>query len=171
MDWKDTLLKIAPTVVSAVAGPLGGAAVMALGEIFGISEPTQDKIKSVIESGGMDGEQLSRLKELEMKLKAEEAERGFKYAELEYKDRDSARQREVATGDKVNRNLAYFIIAAFVAMVGSTLSGFTVVDSALAGTLIGYMSAKAEQILSYYFGSTASGQRKTELLAKAEPIK
>lgn len=171
MSWKDTLIKVAPTVVSAVAGPLGGAAVMALGEIFGISEPTQDKIKNVIESGGMNGEQLSRLKELELRLKAEEAERGFRYADLEFRDRDSARQREVATGDKVNRNLAYFVVAAFVATVICTLMGWAKVESALAGTLIGYLSAKAEQILAYYFGSTQGSQRKTELLAKAESVK
>lgn len=171
MDWKDTLIKVAPTVASALIGPLGGAAVMALGSIFGVEEPTQAKIKNILESGQMTSDQLAELKQLELKLKAEEAERGFRYADLEFRDRDSAREREVKMGDKVNRNLAYLIIASFIGMVVSTLNGWTVVDSALAGTLIGYMSAKAEQVLSYYFGSTANGARKTELLAKAESIK
>lgn len=171
MSWTNTLIKVAPTVASALMGPLGGAAVTALGAIFGVSEPTQAKIKDIIESGQMTSEQLAELKKLEMKLKADEQERGFRYAELEFKDRDSARQREVATGDKVNRNLAYFVVAAFVCMVATTLLGLAKVESALAGTLIGYLSAKAEQILAYYFGSTAGSQRKTELLAKAEAVK
>jgi len=41
----------------------------------------------------------------------------------------------------------------------------------MAGTLIGYLSAKADQVLSFFFGSTAGSQRKTELLSKAESVK
>ena len=73
-------------------------------------------------------------------------------------------------GDKTNRNLAYFIVASFVATVGSTLAGWTHVDSALAGTLIGYLSAKAEQILAYYFGSSKGSEEKTRMLAQAQPV-
>ena len=49
MSWQQTLLKLAPTVASALGGPLAGAAVVALGEIFGVSEPTQEKIKEIID--------------------------------------------------------------------------------------------------------------------------
>ena len=38
------------------------------------------------------------------------------------------------------------------------------VDSALAGTVIGYLSAKAEQVLTYYFGSTIGSKMKTRML-------
>jgi hypothetical protein len=38
------------------------------------------------------------------------------------------------------------------------------------GTLIGYLSAKSEQILAYYFGSSKSSDHKTELLAKAPSV-
>jgi|GEM_PF-4281121 len=38
-------------------------------------------------------------------------------------------------------------------------------------TLIGYVSAKAEQVVSYYFGSSAGSSRKDALLAQAPPIK
>ena len=171
MDWIDTLKKLAPTVASALGGPLAGVAVSALGELFGVSEPTQEKVQAVIEQGRLTGEQIAGLKTLELKLQAEERERGFRYAELEFKDRESARLREVQTGDKVNRNLAYFIVISFVGVVATTLAGLTVVDSVLAGTLIGYLSAKAEQVLSYYFGSSQGSKDKTALLSRAEPTK
>lgn len=170
-SWIDTLKKLAPTVASALGGPLAGTAVMALGELFGVSEPTHEKVQAVIEQGRLTGEQIAGIKTLELKLQAEERERGFRYAELEFKDRESARLREVQTGDKVNRNLAYFIVISFVGVVGTTLAGLTVVDSVLAGTLIGYLSAKAEQVLSYYFGSSQGSKDKTTLLSRAEPVK
>ena len=169
--FADVLKAVAPTVLSALAGPLAGPVIAAAGSIFGMSEPTQDKIKDVIESGQMTGEQVAALKELDLKLKAEEQERGFRYAELEFKDRDSARQREVQTKDYTNRVLAYTIVGSFIAMVGAALLGYAKVESALAGTLVGYLSAKAEQVLAYYFGSSAGSQAKTELLAKAPPVK
>ena len=170
MDWQGVLKAVAPTVATALLGPLGGGVVAAIGGIMGIDEPTQAKIKSVIESGQMTGQQIADLKALEMKLKAEEAERGFRYEDLVVRDRMDARNREIKTGDKVNRNLAYFLIVSFVAVVGFTLAGVTKADSVLAGTLIGYLSAKAEQVLTYYFGSTSGSARKTELLAQADPV-
>src|SRR5690349_7473887 len=90
MNWIDTIKTLAPTAAAAGGGPPAGVAVSAIGELFGISEPTQDKIKAAIENGSLTGEQISGLRQLEIKLKAEEAERGFRYAELEFKDRDSA---------------------------------------------------------------------------------
>ena len=41
----------------------------------------------------------------------------------------------------------------------------------LAGTLVGHLSAKCEQVLAYYFGSSRSSDRKTELLAQAPAIR
>jgi len=35
------------------------------------------------------------------------------------------------------------------------------------GTLIGYASAKADQVVSYYFGSSASSAKKTEAMSEA----
>jgi len=68
-------------------------------------------------------------------------------------------------------SLAVIVVLSFVGVVVSTLAGFSTIDSVMAGTLIGYLSAKADQVLSFFFGSTAGSQRKTELLSKAEAVK
>jgi len=81
-----------------------------------------------------------------------------------------ARDREVAVKDRTNQVLAYTVVAAFIFMVAATLLGEAKVEGALAGTLVGYLSAKAEQVLAYYFGSTAGSARKTELLAQAPSV-
>lgn len=171
MDWKDTLKTLAPTVLSAALGPVGAGIVTAIGSIMGISEPTQDKIAKAFTDGQLTSEQIAQIKTLELQLQAEEKERGFKYAELEFKDRDSARQREMSTKDHTNQILAFTIIGAFIAMVAATLLGYAKVESVLAGTLVGYLSAKAEQVLAYYFGSSSGSKQKTDLLAQANPIK
>ena len=178
MDWKDVILKVAPTVATALGSPLAGAAVTALGSIFGISNATEDNIKKIIESGQMTGDQLTELRKLEMQYQNEEKERGFKYAELAFKgdeldlkDVVSAREREIATQDKTNQRLAFVIVASFLVTSVCVLAGWAKVDSVLAGTIIGYVSAKCEQVLAYYFGSTRNSARKTELLAKADSVR
>jgi len=169
MDFTQIIKTIAPTVAAALGGPLAGVAVSALGSIFGIDEPTQDKIADAIANAQMTPAQVARIKALELQYQNEERERQFKYAELQFKDIASARQREAAVQDRTNRNLAYTIVGAFIALVGATLMGVTKVDSVLAGTLVGYLSAKCEQVLAYYFGSTRGSERKSELLAAAAP--
>ena len=44
MDWTKTLQALAPTVASAILGPLGGIAVSAIGNILGVSDATQAEI-------------------------------------------------------------------------------------------------------------------------------
>lgn len=169
MNWQDTLKVLAPTVASAFLGPLGGVAVSAIGSALGIDAPTQDKIAKAFTAGQLTPEALEKIKLLELEYQNDEKERGFKYAELEFKDRDSARLREIQTGDNTVKILAFIIVGAFIGTVGATLAGWTKAESVLAGTLIGYLSAKAEQVLSYYFGSNKDSSRKTELLAQSSP--
>jgi len=164
MDWQATIKQIAPTVATALLGPMGGAAVAAIGAALNIDDATPDKLQSAIAAGQVTPEQLGQLKALEMQYQADEAERGFKYAELVFKDTADARAREVATKDNTNRILAYIVLGSFVAMVAVTLLGLAKVESVLAGTLVGYLSAKAEQVLSYYFGSSSGSRLKTELM-------
>jgi len=165
MDSQATIKQIAPTVATALLGPMGGAAVAAIGAALNIDDATPDKLQSAIAAGQVTPEQLGQLKALEMQYQADEAERGFKYAELVFKDTADARAREVATKDNTNRILAYIVLGSFVAMVAVTLLGLAKVESVLAGTLVGYLSAKAEQVLSYYFGSSSGSRLKTELMA------
>ena len=178
MSWTEVLGKIAPTVVTALAGPLAGGVVALLGEAFGISEPTQRKIKDVIEKGQMTGEQLTALKTLELKLQGEEQERGFKYAELEIRDRESARVRDATIAQASGRNwradsmylLAVAIVFLLVYLVwkdGDTNEYVKGIVTLVLGRFLGYL----DNIYSYEFGTTRSSQQKNLLLAQAPSIK
>lgn len=167
MNWLDTLKKLAPTVASALGGPLAGVAVTALGELFGVAEPTQDKIKALIENGQMTGQQIADIRALELKLNGEEAERGFRYAELEFKDRDSARRANVDGGtQKYLFWLSLVLLATTLSVEGTVL--FNGVPSSapelVVGRILGLMDSVALMVLSYWYGTSSGSDRKTAMM-------
>ena len=91
-------------------------------------------------------------------------------AQIAEQDRDSARQREMTLKDRTPSVLAFGVVGGFLFMscglIVSSLMGFKVDPAAmgLIGTLVGYLSAKSELVLAYYFGSSVGSDRKTDLL-------
>lgn len=168
MDWKSIINTIAPTVASALGGPLAGAAVSAIGSVLGMSDATQDKIKTAIESGQLTGEQVSQLRQLEMKYKAEESERGFRYSELEFKDRDSARNMAIQTGSKTPSVLTWMIVAIVLCLEGYIL--FEGIPKELSeivlGRILGTLDTSLALVLAYWFGSSRGSDVKTQIMAQ-----
>jgi len=169
MDWTTVLKSIAPTVATALLGPLGGVAVSALGNVLGVSEATQDKIADVIKSASMTPEQITALKQLELEYQNTEKERGFKYAELSFQDRDSARKANVAGGTQ--RPLFWLSLLLLCVTIGSEaivlFHGYPPETSDLVvGRVLGLMDAVAMLVLSYWYGTTNGSAQKSELLAQ-----
>lgn len=170
-DTLASLIKtFAPTVASSLLGPFAGFAITGLSKLLGVSTEKVADLTKVITEGKLTPEQLVAIQSMEAEFKEHEAQRGVTYAELEFKDRDSARARQIAVKDDINQNLAYLIILAFIIMVACTLFGYTKAESVIAGTLIGYLSAKAEQVLAYYFGSSRGSDKKSDLLAQSAAV-
>lgn len=167
----DVLKSLAPTVASAVLGPMGGAATMAIGNLLGISEPTQDKIAKVFTDGQLTGEQLTELRKLEAQYKNDEAERGFKYEELIFKDRDSARQMAIATQSTTPTVLTWLIV--LITLLSEAMLIFQAtppgVDPIILGRVLGTLDSALIMVLSFWFGTNSQSARKTELLAAAAP--
>ena len=169
MDWQSVLKSIAPTVATALLGPLGGVAVSAIGNVLGLDKATTSSIKDAITSGQMTPEQISKLKELELEYQNNEKERDFRYADLAFQDRDSARKANVA--GNVQRPLFWLSILLLVATLGS--EGYTLfqgvapaVPDMVVGRILGLMDAVALLVLNYWFGTSAGSAQKTELLTQ-----
>lgn len=170
----DFLKTLAPTVASALLGPLGGVAVAALGNLLGVSEPTQAKIADAISSGQLSPDQLSEIKKLEMQYRAEEKERGFKYAELEFKDRDSARRANVDGGtQKPLFWLSLLLLAVTLGCEAVVLFHGLPADTPdiVVGRVLGLMDSVALMVLSYWYGTSNGSAQKSELLAHSPPVK
>lgn len=165
MEWLKT---IAPTVATALGGPLAGMAVSAVSKALGCDP---DEVQGIISSNKLTAEQVASIQLAELELKKQAQSMNLDFAKLTVEDRKSARDMQIATKSMLVPSLAIIIVSAFIGVVIATLGGFAVVDSVLAGTLIGYLSAKAEQVVNFYFGSSAGSKEKTELLSKAEPVK
>lgn len=170
-DWKRIAATVAPTIATALGGPLAGVAVSAISEqLLGRPDGTEAEVATALRVGGSDA--LLKLKDAEQAFTLKLKELDIDLERLHQADRANARQREAATGDVwTPRVLAGVIVGGFLTMVYMVLSGYVEglrdpLVAGMVGTLIGYVSAKADQVVSYYFGSSAGSAAKTDILAK-----
>lgn len=171
MDWKNVLSKLAPTVAVALGGPLACGIISVVGDIMGISEPTQEKIAKAIESGQLTSEHLAAIKMLEMKLKAEEEERGFRYADLEMRDRDSARKANVDGGtlNKLFWLSLWLISTVLTAELCVLWLGIPHgVPEIIVGRILGMLDTVAAQVMNFWYGTSSGSVRKTGMMQEAK---
>ncbi len=173
MDWKGTISAVAPWIGTALGGPLGGMAVTAVAEALGLSEKTEEAIKSAM--GGATAEQLVALKNADQMFTAQMQELGFKnqqaIAALAVENTKDARGMQISTRSKIPAILAVLITVGFFSILIGLLSGLlTVADNQPLMILLGALSAAWGAVMNYYFGSTAGGQAKTEMIARAKPV-
>ena len=160
MDWNALIRNVAPTVATAFLGPLAGVAVSAVGNILGVSEATQEKIADVIKSSSLTPEQITSLKELELQFKNDEAERGFKYAELVFKDAQSARDMQVAVRSWVPPALAMLVTTGFFGILGFMIINGDYKPTEPLLVMLGSLGTAWTMIIGFYFGSSSSSQNK-----------
>jgi len=173
-DWSKVasiIGKSAPLLGTIVGGPIGTAAggvVAALCSLFGADPASPGDLLEKIQQ---DSEAALKLKQFEMENKVELEKIALERDRLRYQDIADARSRESAivraTGkrDKFQYALAGAIILGFLAVVYCVIAGEAHVESALAGTLVGYVSAKADQVVVYFFGSSKGSADKTAIMA------
>jgi len=178
MNWTDILKTLAPTVASAVLGPLGGAAVSAIGAALGIDEPTQDKISKAFTQGQLTPEAVERIKTLELDYQNQEKERGFKYADLEYKreelvvkDRSDARAAQVATHSKMPAVLTILVTIGFFGVLITLLLMPELKANEIVLVMVGQLSAVWGACVAFYVSTTYQSANKNQLLANSQPVK
>ena len=167
---KELLATIAPTILSATLGPFAGVAIAGLGRVFGVDGATTESITKLIQQGSVTPEAMAELQKMEGEYREHEAERGYKYSELEFKDRDSARQANVAGGTQ--KHLFWLSLVLLTMSLGTEvyllLNGYPKdkIDPVLVGRILGLMDSVALLVLGYWFGSSSGSNTKTTLLAQ-----
>ena len=101
------------------------------------------------------------------------AQQAYAELQLEIQDRASARQREMQVLDRTPSTLAFITVGGFLGITAFLILNLiwfqlSVAPEAMAliGSLSGYLSAKAELALAYYFGSSRGSTEKNLLLAE-----
>jgi hypothetical protein len=151
------LKSVAPTLATAVAGPLGGVAITALANKFGVS----DSVDAVAKAIAGDPQAAQKLQELELE-----------YAKLDAQDRDSARKAyaTVATSENATKLekvvvpvLALGVVGLAFVLIGVLMFVDTPNDQQqLVIFALGFITSAAGQVLSFYFGSSQGSKDKTE---------
>lgn len=155
------LLKgVAPTLATVVAGPLGGAAVSALANKFGVA----DTVEAVAKAIATDPEAAQKLADMELE-----------YARIDAADRSSARHmQEVALmqDDKFAKHFIYWF--AWFWSVGSMLYFFAITFGTVPASgkdfgniILGFLLGTAvATIISFFYGSSKSSKDKTDTMSK-----
>jgi hypothetical protein len=162
MEWLKT---IAPTVATALGGPLAGMAVSAIAKAIGCSP---DEVQDVISSGKLTAEQVASIQIAELELKKQAQSMNLDFAKLIAEDKQSARDMQIATKSWIPALLAVFVtIGFFGILLGLMTEHFKTSDALM--LMLGSLATAWTGVMAFYFGSSASSQAKTELLAKSEP--
>lgn len=161
MDELLNLLKgIAPAVATVVAGPLGGLAVTALADKFGVA----DDVKAVATAIAGDPQAAQKLAELDLKQ-----------FELEVADRDSARHMQEVALQQDDKYAKHFIYNfAWFWSVGSMVYFFAITFGQVPASgkdfgniILGFLLGTAvATIISFFYGSSKSSKDKSDTLSK-----
>lgn len=172
-DWKSAVANVAPMLATALGGPLAGGAVAVITAALGLGPDASDaEIAKKLATASPDT--LLQLKKAEQDYTVRMAELGFNsesdLEKIAADDRVDARHREVERQDWTPRILAYLVTAGFFGMLSVMV--FAAIPAASKEPLyilLGSLGTAWTSIISYYFGSTAGGQKKSELLARNKP--
>jgi hypothetical protein len=146
----------APALATAVAGPLGGAAVGMIADKLGLPDKTVEAVTAALTS---NPENIQKLKEMELE-----------FYKIDAADRDSARNREIemAKADVhfITKNITSILAIGTVsgALVMTSLIFFVDFPDSQENIIIfvlGSLFGIATQVISYYFGSSQGSKEKT----------
>lgn len=173
MEWKDlaaTIGRNAPMLGTLLGGP-AGAAVGAVGAMIASALGVGDSPEEV-RVALADPAAAVKLREIESARSIRLQELVLDQARIAAEDRKDARGMQIATRSKVPALLAILVTVGFFGVLGSMLAGIWKPDDNNALLiLLGSLGTSWGAIVNFYFGSSASSDRKTELLARSEPAK
>ena len=164
MNW---LAQIAPTIASAVGGPLGGLAYETISKVMGIG---QDDAKKMLDEGKLSGDQIASLQQAEIALKAKAQELGLDFEKLSVEDRKSARDMQVATKSWLPPTLAILVTIGFFSILTGLMLG-RVEHGAEIDIMLGSLGTAWTGIIAFYFGSSSSSQKKDTMIYNSTPTK
>ena len=160
--------QVAPSIATALGGPLAGVAVRTLsGALFGHEEGTEQQVAEAIATA--TPEQLSAIKKIDADFKVRMKELDIDLERIAAGDRDSARQMQRETKDWLPKALAVFIVFGFFGiLLWMMVFGLpkTGVEALL--MMVGSLTSAFGGVVQFYFGSSAGSKEKNNLLAAKE---
>jgi len=158
---------VAPTIATALGGPIAGMAVRAIsGALFGHQDGTEEDIMAAL--ANPNGDQLAALKKIDADFKVQMKSLDIDLERISADDRDSARQMQITTRDWIPRTLAVGVTLGFFGIVAYILHyGLPPTGGEALLMLIGTLGTAWTGVMGFYFGSSAGSKQKTDALTAA----
>lgn len=191
MDWKQIVGGVAPALATALGGPLAGAAAAVLAKKLTGSASQDPAVneQTVADmlTGPMTPELRAKIIDAETALKTEAMRMGLEEKRIDA-DTDKAFLADVADARKTHGTepdliwLAVAVLTGWLVITAGTLiglflmltGGIEIKDVGIVATVftvlgstVGYVSNSAQQVLSYFYGSSRGSLAKTRELAQA----
>lgn len=160
--------QIAPTIATAIGGPVAGMAVKALAGALGLS---QDSSTDDVQEALMNAtpEQLAAVKKIDADFKVQMKELDIDLERIAAGDRDSARNMQMQTNDWIPRAMAIMVTFGFFGILAWLLiKGVPPSGSETLIYMLGALGTAWTGIVQFYFGSSAGSKAKTDAMVQGE---
>jgi len=156
---------VAPTIATALGGPLAGMATRAISEAL-LGKPDGSEQELLAAGTSATPDQLLALKKADHDFAIHMRELEIDLERISNEDRNSARNREIKTKDWTPRLLAasitfgYFGVLFYMLTHGLPTTGGSEAMLVMLGTL----GTAWGGVVAYYFGSSAGSKEKTDTI-------
>jgi len=153
---KNIIGAVAPTLGTAISGPLGGMAMGKIAEVLGVSND-QKSVQQAIQNA--TPEQMMELKKAEQEFETQMKKLDVDVFKLETQDKQNA--RSMFSKDWTARVIGVAIIGGFLGYIFLvTLQPPEQNSEALINLVLGYLGGLASAIISFYFGASNTSNNK-----------
>jgi len=156
MKWdaiKGLVGAVAPTIGSAIGGPVGAGAGKILAQVLGVPAEPQAVQKALSEA---TPEQLAEIKKADLNYKTRLAELEVDIFALETADIQDARKNADWT-PKVLAMLAFLFFGGYVTLV--TVQPPDANSEAVINLVLGYLGGVVSAVVSFYFGASHKAEK------------
>lgn len=168
-NWKSALKTVAPTLASALGGPLAGMATTAIMGVLGIegdpsASDTEDKIAKLL--GAASPEIMLKMKQADQKFRVDMRGLDIDLARISQEDVASARGMRVALKDMTTDRLSYLVTLGFFGVLSAHI--FIPMPDAVApqmNIMLGVLGTVWVDQMRFYFGSSMGSKTKDLVLA------
>ena len=152
--FKNLIGAVAPTIGTALGGPMGGMAAKMLSETLGVPN-NQKSIEKAMQTASP--EELAKIKKAELEFEAEMKKLEVDVFALEAQEKQDA--RKTFSKDWTARIIGVAVIGGFLGYIFLvTLQPPEQNSEALINLVLGYLGGLASAIISFYFGASNSSK-------------
>ena len=150
---KNLIGAVAPTIGTALGGPMGNMAANMIAETLGC-EPTPKKIEQAVQAA--TPEQLAEIKKIDADFEVKMKELEVDVFKLETEDTQDA--RKTFYKDWTSKFMGLIVIGGFMGYIFLvTIQPPEQNSEALINLVLGYLGGLASAVISFYFGASNKG--------------